>query len=91
MMNMPGVNGHHHRHQVWPHFNPMFGAYEWHQMGCGHKRDASYCAGEKWHMGFMIAHIDTQTKQVVSEYIQVTDLAVVGGRFYHREPSEVVA
>lgn len=87
-MNMPGVNGHHHRHQVWPHFNPMFGAYEWHQMGCGHKRDASYCAGEKWHMGFMVAHIDTKTKQVVSEYIQVADFAVVGGKFYHREASE---
>lgn len=87
-MNMPGVNGHHHRHQVWPHFNPMFGAYEWHQMGCGHKRDASYCAGEKWHMGFMIAHIDTHSKSVVSEYVQVTDFACVGGKFYHRDPSE---
>jgi hypothetical protein len=89
-MNMPGVNGHHHSHVVWPHFNPMFGAYEWHQMGCGHVRDASYCAGEKWHMGFLIAHIDTQTKQVTSEYVQVTDLAVVGGKFYHREPHEVI-
>jgi hypothetical protein len=87
-MNMPGCNGHHHNHTVWPHFNPMFGAYEWHQMGCGHKRDASYCAGEKWHMGFLIAHIDTRTRQVVSEYIQVTDFACVGGKFYHREPNE---
>lgn len=89
-MNMPGVNGHHHRHQVWPHFNPMFGAYEWHQMGCGHKRAASYCAGEKWHMGFMVAHIDTKTKQVVSEYIQVTDFAVVGGKHYYRTSKESV-
>lgn len=83
-MNMPGCNGHHHRHQVWPEFNPMFGAYEWHQMGCGHRRDASYCAGEKWHMGFLIAHTDTKTKQVVSEYVQITDFACVGGKFYHR-------
>lgn len=90
-MNMPGVNGHHHSHVVWPHFNPTFGAYEWHQMGCGHMRDASYCAGEKWHMGFLIAHIDTYTKQVTSEYVQVTDLAVVGGKFYHREPHEVIS
>lgn len=88
-MNMPGVNGHHHRHVVWPHYNPMFGAYEWHQMGCGHRREASYCAGEKWHMGFLIAHIDTQTRQVVSEYVQVTDFACVGGKFYYREPGEV--
>lgn len=87
-MNMPGVNGHHHRHQVWPHFNPMFGAYEWHQMGCGHKRDATYCAGEKWHMGFMIAHIDTLKRQVVSEYIQITDFAVVGGKHYYRNADE---
>lgn len=88
--NMPGVNGHHHKHIVWPHYNPMFGAYEWHQLGCGHRRDASYCAGEKWHMGFMIAHIDTKTKQVVSEYIQITDFACVGGKFYHRTPDEAV-
>ena len=87
-LNMPGVNGHHHRHEVWNHFNPMFGTFEWHQMGCGHKRNASYCDGEKWGMGFVIAHIDTQTKQVVHEYIQVTDFAVVGGKFYHREPHE---
>lgn len=87
-MNMPGVNGHHHRHIVWSHFNPTFGAYEWHQMGCGHMRDASYCAGEKWHMGFMIAHIDTHTKQVVSEYVQITDFAIVGGQWYRREPHE---
>jgi hypothetical protein len=87
-MGMPGVNGHHHKHEVWPNFNPMFGAYEWHQMGCGHRRDASYCAGEKWHMGFLIAHIDTLTKQVVSEYIQITDFACVGGKFYHRGTTE---
>lgn len=86
--NMPGCNGHHHKHIVWPNFNPMFGAYEWHQMGCGHKRSASYCEGEKWHMGFLIAHIDTQTKQVVSEYVQVTDFACVGGKFYYRQPDE---
>lgn len=90
-MAMPGVNGHNHKHIVWPHFNPMFGAYEWHQMGCGHKRDASYCAGEKWHMGFLITHTDTKTRQVVSEYIQVTDFAVVGGKFYHRTPAEDVS
>jgi hypothetical protein len=87
-MGLPGVNGHHHKHIVWPSFSPVFGAFEWHQMGCGHQRDASYCAGEKWHMGFMIAHTDTQTRQVVSEYVQVTDFACVGGKFYHREPGE---
>jgi hypothetical protein len=87
-MNMPGCNGHHHRHVVWSHFNPQFGAYEWHQMGCGHKREASYCAGEKWHTGFLLAHIDTETRQVVHEYVQLTDFAWVGGKFYRRAPGE---
>lgn len=87
-MNMPGINGHHHRHEVWSHFNPMFGAYEWHQMGCGHKRSATYCAGEQWGMGFVIAHIDTLKKSVVHEYIQITDHACVGGKFYYRAANE---
>lgn len=84
-MGMPGVNGHHHRHQVWPMFNPMFGAYEWHQMGCGHQRQASYCEGEKWHMGFAICHVDTLTRSTVFEYVPVTDHAIVGGQWYHRD------
>lgn len=88
-LGMPGVNGHHHSHQVWPQFNVTFGAYEWHQMGCGHKREASYCNGEKWHTGFAIAHIDTFTKSVVTEYVPITDFAVVGGKWYYREPHEV--
>jgi hypothetical protein len=90
-MGMPGVNGHHHKHISWPSFSPVYGAFEWHQLGCGHKRDASYCAGEKWHMGFMIANIDTQTRQVNFDYVPVTDFAVSGGTFYHRQGNEVVA
>lgn len=90
-LGMPGVNGHHHKHQAWPAFSPVYGAYEWHQMGCGHRRDASYCSGEKWHMGFMIAHVDTFTRQVNFEYIQVTDFAIVGGQWYRREKSEIVS
>jgi len=88
---MPGVNGHHHRHVVWPAFNPVYGAFEWHQLGCGHKRAASYCEGEKWHMGFDIAHIDTHTRATVHDYVTVTDFAVAGGKFYYRTPAEVDA
>jgi hypothetical protein len=84
-MGLPGCSGHHHRHVVWSSYSPMFGAHEWHQIGCGHKRDASYCAGENWHTGFLIAHIDTETRQVIHEYVQVTDFAVVGGQFYYRD------
>ena len=90
-MGLPGVNGHHHKHISWPHFSPIYGAYEWHQLGCGHRRDASYCNGEKWHMGFMIANIDTLTRQVNFDYVPVTDYAVSGGQWYHRSPGEVVS
>jgi hypothetical protein len=88
-MGMPGVNGHHHRHIVWSEFNPMFGAYEWHQLGCGHKRAASYCEGEKWHTGFAIVNIDTHTKAVQFDYVQVGDeFAVSGGKWYTRHDDE---
>jgi hypothetical protein len=90
-MGMPGVNGHHHKHVSWPNFSPVFGAFEWHQLGCGHKRDASYCSGEKWHMGFMIANIDTKTRQVNFDYVQVTDFAVSGGQWYTRSKAEEVS
>jgi hypothetical protein len=88
-MGMPGSNGHHHKHIVWPMFNPIYGAYEWHQLGSGHKRSASYCNGEKWHNGFAIWHVDTLTRATVCEYVPVTDFAVVGGKFYQRTPDEL--
>jgi len=86
---MPGVNGHHHKHIVWPDFTPIYGAFEWHQLGSGHKRSASYCEGEKWHCGFDIAHIDTQTRATLHDYVTITDFAVAGGKMYCRAPSEV--
>jgi len=89
-MGYPGGNGHHHRHHSSQHFSPMFGSYEWHQLGCGHRRQATYCAGERWGMGMMLAHIDTTQKHVAQEYIQIRDdFAVVGGRFYERLSSEL--
>lgn len=87
-MGMPGINGHNHKHISWPSFSPVYGAFEWHQLGCGHKRDASYCAGEKWHMGFMIANIDTWMRQVNFDYVPVTDMAVSGGKWYLRTEEE---
>lgn len=87
-MGLPGVNGHHHKHVVWSEFNPVYGAYEWHQMGSGHKRSASYCDGQKWHNGFAIANIDTATRAVNFDYVPVSDFAVSGGKFYYREVSE---
>lgn len=90
-MGMPGANGHNHKHIVWPMFTPVFGAYEWHQSGCGHKRDASYTNGEKWHMGFPIINVDTHTRATLTDYVTVGEtFAVAGGKTYYRQPSEVV-
>jgi len=88
-MGLPGLNGHHHRHQVWSHFSPIYGAYEWHQLGSGHKRSASYCEGERWHNGFALVNVDTATRATNFDYIAVTDFAVSGGKWYHRDASEV--
>lgn len=88
-MGLPGVNGHHHTHVVWSAFSPIYGAYEWHQLGSGHRRSASYCEGEKWGNGFALVNVDTQTKATNFDYITVTDFAVSGGHWYYREPSEI--
>ncbi|OYV37533.1 MAG: hypothetical protein B7Z80_12610 [Rhodospirillales bacterium 20-64-7] len=87
-MGLPGVNGHHHSHQVWPAFSPIYGAYEWHQLGSGHKRSATYTEGEKWHNGFALVNVDRQTKATAFDYITVTDFAVSGGKWYHRNSDE---
>jgi hypothetical protein len=88
-MGLPGVNGHHHRHQVWSHFSPIYGAYEWHQLGSGHKRSASYCEGERWHNGFVLVNVDTATRATNFDYVAVTDFAVAGGQWYYREAAEL--
>lgn len=87
-MGLPGVSGHHHRHDVWSAFSPIYGPYEWHQMGAGHKRSASYCEGERWHNGFTLINIDTETKATNFDYVAVTDFAVSGGKWYLRDSSE---
>lgn len=90
-MGYPGANGHHHKHIVWPFYSPHFGPSEWHQIGCGHRREASYCNGEKWANGFLIAHTDTHTKRTQFEYADLSHPhAVVGGRFYTRGDDEAV-
>lgn len=85
-MGMPGCHGHHHQHITWSAFSPLYGTYEWHQLGCGHKRVASYCEGEKWGMGFALVNIDTQTKKSLVDYVPVQDFAMSGGKYYYRNP-----
>jgi hypothetical protein len=86
---VPGFHGHHHQHIVWTEHNAKMGSYEWHQMGCGHIRQASYCDGTKWNNGFLIANVDTQTQNVVFDYTSVGDtFSISGGTWYYREFNE---
>jgi hypothetical protein len=90
-MGLPGWHGHHHKHIVWPGYSPVYGSFEWHQLGAGHMRKASYCDGEKWQNGFLLAHVDTLKKFVQFEYIDTThDHAVIGGRWYERTAEEKI-
>jgi hypothetical protein len=89
-LGMSGVNGHHHRYFGWSSFNKLTGPTTWIQMGCGHKREASYCAGEKWNMGFTLGHVYRSKRAANLEYIQVGHMATVGGKLYVRDASESV-
>lgn len=83
---LPGWNGHHHSHKVTAYYSAFMGPYEWHQLGSGHKRGASYCNGEKWTNGFLLVHVDTLNKKSQFEYIDTThDHVVIGGKWYHRD------
>ena len=86
---LPGANGHHHKHLVRSAYSPTYGSYEWHQLGSGHRRQATYCAGEKWSNGFLLAHVDTHTKRTQFEYIDVSHAhCMIGGLFYERMDGE---
>lgn len=85
---VPGVNGHHHQHLVHSLYSHNYGSYEWHQLGCGHRRSAEYCAGEKWNMGFMTVDVDTQNGLPLMNYHFVGDFANVHGKYYIRGEDE---
>lgn len=86
---MPGAHGHSHRHIVWPHESPMFGAYSWHQFGGMHNRTASYMDGETFDVGLGLIHIDTKTKSVQTEYCEVGETqAIMAGKHYVRKKDE---
>jgi hypothetical protein len=87
---LPGFNGHHHKHQVWMEYSHHHGPYEWHQVGCGHRRDCVYTDSDYWQNGFLLAHIDTKEKIVNMEYVPVTSMACVGGKYYYREKKEII-
>lgn len=85
MLGVPGVNGHHHKTKVDSLYNETFQSYQWVQSAAGHRSDASYTMGEKWNLGFVIAHIDVETKRTVFEPITFQNFAVVGGKYYERK------
>ena len=87
---LPGWNGHDHKHHCWPVYTAVHGASEWHQLGCGHMRDASFANGEKWSNGFLTVHLDAKTKSSVFNYHDVRDHAVIHGKWYERLPAERV-
>jgi hypothetical protein len=86
-----GTNGHDHKFQAWPVRRLDGGAGTWMQYGCGHVIDADYCSAEGiWNLGFGIVHTDAQTRSVNQQYIPITHMAEVGGKFYHRNDDELV-
>jgi len=87
---LPGWNGHHHHWIVLNKKSALRGSYQWMQLGCGHQLRASYAEGEFWNMGFQICHLNTFSGSVNMEYITVTDIACVGGIYFHRQPEEMV-
>lgn len=90
-MGLPGMHGHHHKHIVWPHYSPDRGSFEWHQLGCGHKRQASYCAGERWANGFALVHLDTERHHCAIEYVDLSfGHACVAGKWYFRSADELI-
>jgi hypothetical protein len=87
---MPGCTGHNHKFQSWNFYNPVFGSYQFHQIGCGHKRRASYADGQKWQNGFALCHLDIITKRTQFELIDTTNqVCVIGGVFYQRNKKEM--
>ncbi len=85
---VPGWNGHHHKEVATPFFSQQYGPSMWHQFGCGHRREASYCEADLWDMGFGLYHVDAERQRSVCEYVSVKDFAVVGGQYYVRGADE---
>lgn len=89
-LGIPGSNGHNHKFLSTSKFNPAYGSYHWIQTGCGHIRHANYCDGNKWNNGFLLYHMNTETKRSQPEYVDCTnDFCMLGGVLYQRTDSEM--
>ena len=90
-MGLAGVCGHHHKHEMWTNYSPLTGPVEFHQIGGGHRREASYCQADKWSNGYMLANVDTHAGRVAFDYVDVShNHAMIGGLFYERSTDEAV-
>lgn len=88
---LPGANGHHHKHMVTSKFFPNIGSGEWHQLGCAHKRDASYTEGEQWSNGFLFCETDRDSGYTSMSYADTSGvIARVLGTPYRRKQSEII-
>lgn len=86
LKGLPGTNGHHHQVEMNSTFDILRGPMTWVQTPGMHVLDAEYIGGiVKWNLGFLIAYINTETKQVIQVPIQVhNDWALVNGVYYKR-------
>ncbi len=87
---IPGFSGHHHKLQVWPLENPLYGPGLWWQLGAMHVRSASYADSQPWTNGFALVHVDTLTKRTSFEYFDISDHCYAGGKPYLRQEAENV-
>jgi len=87
---LAGWNGHHHSWKVDHLKNVVNGGYQWLQLGAGHRLRASYTEGEFWSLGFNICHYNRETKSVLHEYVNITDMACVGGVYFTRTAQESI-
>ena len=88
---LSGFSGHHHRFESWNSYHPVSGPTTWLQLGCGHKRLASYTNGQPWQNGFAIAYVDTHKRYLQTEYCDVTGAAAcIGGKWYDRSAEETL-
>ena len=90
MWGLPGWNGHHHNSLLSRTKSALMGSIPWLQLGCGHRLRASYAEGQFWSLGFNIAHMNTETKHVINEQVDITDIACVGGVYFERTDDECV-
>lgn len=87
---LSGTNGHTHRPKQTTFRNYPMGRLIWTSTGSMRKTDADYIIGfTQWLNSFLVAYIDTQTKQVIHNHVIIQDgFAVFEGKVYERLDEE---